>query len=117
VGAVCATALLAAAGCGGGAPVTVPDVVGLTGDGALERLCAAGLRPVPPVPAAPSPVTPLRGWTAYTPLWRTLSQPITASDPAVGTSVARGREVVLRARDPYTGEAFIVRGTCGGPPS
>lgn len=109
--AVCAASLLGAAGCGGGASVAMPDLIGLTGDEALARLCAAGLRPIAPLPAAAGPGTPTAGWTAYTP-WRTLSQLITASDPTAGAAVGRGRVVVMHARNPHTGEPFIVRGSC-----
>jgi hypothetical protein len=107
---VAAAAALLVAGCGGGS-VTMPEVVGLTGDDALARICDAGLRPVDREPDVVAPGADAAGWTAYEPI-DPLSLPIVWTSPAAGERVSRNHPVVLRVRDPRGGEPFVVRATC-----
>lgn len=90
-----AAAALLAAGCSGGeqeTQVVVPDVVGLTPDAAVTRLCAAGL--VPNVVAVVDPSLPEARPRAA------LSSAVRATQPAAGARVPTGVRVQLSVAVP-----------------
>ena len=113
---VVALLALAAPGCGGGGGggptstaaelVTVPDLVGLTPDAAVRRVCAARL-----APAAPVVVTGPRVQGA-TPAQIAARIRVTASSPAAGDRVPAGTPVVLTVRAPANASLLSRAGSC-----
>lgn len=106
---------LAAAGCGGGGSeepttaaerVTVPDLVGLTPDAAVRRLCAARL-----APGAPDIVTgpQVRG---ATPAQVAARMRVTATDPPAGDRVPARTLLTLTIRTPANAAVALRVGSC-----
>ena len=104
-------------GCGGGfvseQSVAVPDVVGVKGDEAIRRICAAGLVPAPLPPPTPEERAQAAktGWTAFTP-WKIADRPVESQSPAAGATVPRDSDVLLHVTSPYTHESVQLTDPC-----
>lgn len=106
------TVAVAAVGCGNDS-ATVPDVIGLQPDQAVQRICEAGLRPGQLTQLKDGP--PLTEPTQFHIAMR--ASKVVATRPSPGTKIDPGSAVDMTYRIPKNAElGVLISNTCGSAP-